>query len=266
MKCVLKYPGAKNRIAEWICSYIPEHKVYLEPFFGSGAVFFNKIPARIETINDLDGNVVNYFRVLREKPEELCRALELTPFAREEYRSCIFDENDTDVERARKFAVRCWQGFGYSNLYMNGFRSSQSGTSPHTTKEWRALPERLRQASERLQNAQIENLPAMEILERYNTEDIFIYADPPYLHGTRKNYLYKHEMEDNEHIQLLKKLAEHPGKVMISGYDNELYNGILAGWNKEQKKTQAEKGLSRIETIWMNYQINEQLNFENLEG
>lgn len=262
MKCVLKYPGAKNRIAEWICNFIPDHKVYVEPYFGSGAIFFNKIPAKIETLNDLDGNVVNYFRVLREKPEELARMLTLTPFSREEYyNSCIFNENDSDVEKARKFAVRCWQGFGSSNLYRNGFRSSQRSTSPHTTKEWRNLPERLIEASERLKNAQIEQLPALEILKRYDTEDVFVYVDPPYLHGTRKNYLYKHEMEDEEHIQLLEMLNKHPGKIMISGYDNELYNDLLKGWSKEEKKTQAEAGIPRTEVIWMNYRKDEQLKF-----
>lgn len=262
MKCVLKYPGAKNRIAEWICNHIPEHKVYVEPYFGSGAVFFNKTPARIETINDLDGEVVNYFRVLREKPEELAHMLMLTTYGREEYyNSCIFNENDSDVERARKFAVRCWQGFGSSNAYRNGFRSSQRGTSPHTTKEWRGLPERLIQASERLRNAQIENLPALEILKRYDTKDVFAYIDPPYLQGTRKGYLYKHEMSNQEHIQLLETIKQHPGKIIISGYDNEIYNSILEGWNKEQKETQAEAGIKRVETIWMNYQKEEQLKF-----
>ena len=262
MKPVLKYPGAKNRLAEWICGFIPEHEVYVEPYFGSGAIFFNKPPARIETINDLDGNVVNYFRVIREKPEELARMLALTPFSREEYyNSCIFDENDSDIEKARKFAVRCWQGFGSSNVYRNGFRSSQRRTSPHTTKEWGGLPESLIEASQRLQNAQIEQLPALEILKRYDTEDVFIYVDPPYLHGTRKNYLYKHEMEDDEHIQLLEALKNHPGKIMLSGYESELYNTILAGWHKEQKKTQAEAGIQRVETIWMNYQKMEQLKF-----
>lgn len=232
----------------------------MEPYFGSGAIFFNKQPAKIETINDLDGNVVNYFRVLREKPEELARMLALTPFSREEYyNSCIFNENDSEIEKARKFAVRCWQGFGCSNVYRNGFRSSQRSTSPHTTKEWANLPERLIKASERLKNAQIENLPALEILKRYDTEDVFMYVDPPYLHGTRKNYLYRHEMEDDEHIQLLETLREHPGKIMISGYDNKLYNDLLKGWNKEEKKTQAEAGIPRIEVIWMNYQKDEQL-------
>lgn len=256
MKCTLKYPGAKNRIAGWICEYIPLHDVYLEPYFGSGAVFFNKVLARIETINDIDGNVVNYFRVIREKPEKLAALLEMTPYARDEYNSAfeILPE-DSDVERARKFAIRCWMGFGCSNLYRNGFRSSQQRTSPHTTKEWRNIPDRLLAASERLKNAQIENLPALELIQRYDTPDVFIYADPPYLHGTRKNYLYKYEMEDREHVALLEKLNNHPGKVLLSGYDNDLYNDMLPGWKKVHKKTQAENGLPRIETLWMNYEI-----------
>lgn len=256
MKCVLKYPGAKNRIADWICDYIPPHEVYLEPYFGSGAVFLNKVPARIETLNDLDGNVVNYFRIVREQAENLAEQLEMTPYSRDEYyRACEILPEDSDLERARKFAVRCWQGFGCSNLYRNGFRSSQQRKSPHTTKEWRSLPERLLVASERLKNAQIENLPAVEVIKRYDTADVFMYVDPPYLHGTRKNYLYRYEMMDNEHVDLLKLLAAHPGKVLLSGYDNDLYNDMLPGWNKVQKKTQAEAGLPRIETLWMNYEI-----------
>lgn len=258
MKSILKYPGAKNRIADWICGYIPPHRVYMEPYFGSGAVFFNKIPARIETLNDLDGNVTNYFRVLREQPYELIRLIELTPYGRDEYyAACEEDENDSNLERARKFAVRCWQGFGCSNRYKNGFRSSQQSSSPHTTKGWRSLPKQLVEASERLQNAQIENLPAIEIIHRYDTEDVFLYIDPPYLHGTRKNYLYRYEMEDDEHTELLETLVKHPGKVLLSGYDNDLYNDILRGWKKVQKRTQAEAGLPRLETLWMNYEIGE---------
>jgi len=144
MKCVLKYPGAKNRIADWICEYIPPHEVYLEPYFGSGAVFFNKTPARIETVNDLDGNVVNYFRVIRERPQELMTQLEMTPYSRDEYYGSRENlDKDTDIEKARKFAVRCWMGYGASNSYFSGFRSSQQTRSPYTTKEWRNLPERL---------------------------------------------------------------------------------------------------------------------------
>ena len=253
---VLKYPGAKNRLASWIVKYIPEHKVYLEPYFGSGAVFFNKEPAKIETINDLSVDVINYFKVLRDEPFELIERLQLTPYGRDEYENAyIYNETDNDVEKARKFAVRCWQGFGSSNLYKNGFRSSQQSNSPITTKAWRELPETLKEVTLRLQNAQIENLPAVELIKRYNTKDVFIYADPPYLLGTRKRNLYKHEMSDEQHIELLETLLKHPGKVLLSGYDNELYNSMLIGWNKAYKNTTAEKGLKRVEVLWMNYNI-----------
>lgn len=256
MKSVLKYPGAKNRLSDWICEFIPSHEVYLEPYFGSGAVFFNKLPARIETLNDLDKNVVNYFRIIREKSKELADLLRMTPYCRDEYyRACEFDPEESDIERARKFAVRCWMGFGCSNLYRNGFRSSQQARSPHTTKEWASIPERLIEASVRLKNAQIENLPAVELIKRYDTSDVFMYVDPPYLHGIRKNYLYRCEMMNTEHEELLNILIKHPGKILLSGYENDMYNAMLPGWNKVQKKTQAEAGLLRTETLWMNYDI-----------
>lgn len=265
MKTVLKYPGAKNRLAEWVCGYIPSHSVYLEPYFGSGAIFFNKTPSKIETVNDLDKNVVNYFKVLRDKHEELIQKLRLTPFSRDEYYDAFnnCDENETDVERARKFIVRCWQGFGCSNLYRNGFRSSQQSISPETTKEWLDIPERLIKANQRLLHAQIENLPAVELLKRYDTKDVFIYCDPPYLLGTRKKYLYKHEMSDKEHEELLKILRFHQGKVLLSGYDSDMYNDYLNGWNKVQKKTQVEAGIIRTETLWMNYEIG-QITLDNM--
>ncbi len=252
MKTVLKYPGAKNRLAKWICSYIPDHEVYLEPYFGSGAIFFNKKEARIETINDLDHNVVNYFEVLRDNPGELIQKLKLTPYGREEYERAYIETTDK-IEKARRFVVKCYMGFGCSNRYKNGFRSSQQTNSPHTTKSWGLLPETLQQATKRLQNAQIENLDALELIRRYDTSDVFMYLDPPYLHSTRKNYLYKHEMTDNQHLELLELIKHHPGKILISGYDNELYDKFLKGWNKEYKKTTAEKGLKRTEVLWMNY-------------
>lgn len=115
-------------------------------------------------------------------------------------------------------------------------------------------------AAERLRGVQIENLPAVELIKRYDTADVFIYGDPPYLHGTRKNYLYRYEMSDAEHEKLLKVLVKHSGKVLLSGYDNDMYNDVLTGWKKVQKSTRAEGGRKRTETLWMNYDIgNEQM-------
>ncbi len=256
MKSVLKYPGAKNRLAPWICEYIPKHNVYLEPFAGSLAVLFNKERCHIETVNDLNGEVVNFFRVLRDHTKEFQELIELTPYSRQEY-DRAYQETEDPVERARRFCVRCWMGFGCANLYHNGFKSGQQTNSPNPARAWADLPNTMEKAANRLRGVQIENLQALELISRYDTSDVFIYADPPYLHSTRKNYLYKHEMSDKDHEKLLKLLVEHPGKVLLSGYDNDLYNDMLSGWNKVQKNTLAEGGHKRTETLWMNYDIEE---------
>lgn len=252
MKTVLKYPGAKNRIAGWIIGHMPKHDVYLELFSGSAAVLLNKTRCHIETLNDLDRDIVNFFRVLRDYPEELRRAIDLTPFARDEYINA-FEEIDEPVERARRYCVKCWQGFGNSQLYRNGFKSGQQSKSPNPASNWVELPALMEEVAERLKGVQIENLPAVEILGRYDTEDVFIYADPPYPPGIRKSHLYKHEMSYAEHEQILERLKKHPGPVMISGYDNDLYNNMLSGWRKAYKSTNAECGIKRTEVIWMNY-------------
>lgn len=126
-----------------------------------------------------------------------------TPFSRQEYIEAYGQTMDP-VERARKFAVKCWMGFGCGNLYRNGFKSGQQAHSPNPAKSWAGLPETMELAAERLRGVQIECLPALELIKRYDTPDVLIYADPPYLHGTRKNYLYRHEMTDEEHKELLK--------------------------------------------------------------
>lgn len=254
MKTVLKYPGAKNRIAGWICSHIPEHSVYVEPYAGSLAVLFNKEPCHIETVNDLNGEVVNYFRVLRDNGEELRKLVELTPYSREEYEKA-YEEDGSSIERARRFCVRCWMGFGGSNLYKNGFRSGQQASSPNPAKAWGNLPGTMEHACRRLKGVQIECLPALELIGRYDTEDVFMYIDPPYLYGTSKKYLYRHEMDDEEHEELLRVLVKHPGRILISGYDSEMYNSYLSRWHKAYKDTQAENGLPRTEVLWMNYDI-----------
>ena len=202
----------------------------------------------------------NIFRVIRQQAEELAKLVEMTPYSREEYnRAFIIQESDSEAERARKFLTRCWQGMGSSNVYRNGFRSSQQSGSPRTTKHWAEVPDRILWAAERLKMAQIESLDAVELMGRYDTPDVFIYLDPPYLPGTRKGYLYKHEMKEEDHKRLLMAAVEHPGKILISGYENGLYTKILNGWNKESIQSQAEGGAKRKETVWYNYDIEYQM-------
>jgi DNA adenine methylase len=256
VKPILKYPGAKWRLAPWIISYLPKHKSYLEPFFGSGAVFFNKDKARVETINDIDDEVVNFFRVCREQPDALADALALTPWARAE-REAAFSATDDPREKARRFATRCWMTFGAHRRQTNGWRHTTGKNKdggPDNPRLWSRLPECVREASARLMEAQIESRPAIEVIERHNGPEVLIYADPPYPHGTRTAHgkAYDHEMADADHIELLRVLSAHKGMVVLSGYDNELYREALQGWADFSASTTAERGAIRTETLWLN--------------
>lgn len=255
MKALLKYPGAKNRLAPWIVSHIPSHKVYCEPFLGSAAVFLNKEPAYNEILNDLDDDIYNFFKVVRENPEELCRLIEATPYSRTEYTTAYVEseEEALSIESARRFAVKCWQGFGCGNKYKNGYRRGIGAASPNPAKAWARLPETIQLAAERIKNAQIEHKDALELITDLCGKDTFIYIDPPYLQDTRKSYLYNHEMTDEQHAELLQIVKESDCKIMISAYENELYDNVLADWKKEHKSTTAECSRRRVETLYMNY-------------
>lgn len=252
MNAILKYPGAKWRIADWIIAHFPEHKVYCEPFFGSGAVFFKKSPSYIETINDIDGDIVNLFRVIRECPEELADKIALTPYARDEFADC-YESVDDPVERARRTLVRYHQSFGTSNSSRRSWRNVQTYGGPRTATMWNYLPERIQECCERLKEAQIENIDAIELIRRYDDEKTLIYCDPPYLQGLRKKNIYKNEVSDDYHKTLLDALKSTRSMVVISGYDNDMYNDALAGWWTDEKTTTAQMGLRRVEKIWANY-------------
>lgn len=260
MKAVLKYPGAKWKIAKWIVENIPEHHIYVEPYFGSGAIFFNKAPCYNEILNDLDDDVYIFFKVLRENGEELVRQINATPYSRTEYEKAYKTSGDVDdLEKARVFAVKCCQGFGAGNRYKNGFRRGIGATSPNPAKAWKELPESLLLAMERIKNAQIEKKDAIELIKSLKGKNTFIYVDPPYMQGLRKGYLYNKEMSNFEHVELLKALCESSCKIMLSGYDSEIYNRTLKGWIRLEKSTTAECSVRRLEVIWMNYDINKQL-------
>lgn len=253
LRTVIKYPGAKWRIADWIISHMPEHKSYLEPFFGSGAVFFRKPPSRIETINDIDDNVVNLFRCVREDPERLARLVAATPYSRQEYYAAFTERPDNSFERARLLLVQCWMGHGFRTYCRSGWKNDVYGREyAYAVRYWNALPEWVIQTVFRLKDAQIECRPALDVIQRFNRPDVLIYADPPYLLSTRKmKKQYTYEMSDADHLDLLQVLKQHKGPVLLSGYDNDLYNSCLVGWEKCQKSTTAEKGIHRVETLWI---------------
>lgn len=253
MKPILRYPGSKWNIAEWIISQMPAHTTYLEPYFGSGAVFFNKPPAKIETINDLNGRVVNLFRVIREHPDELTRLVYFTPWARDEY--VVSDEETEDpIENARRFLIRAWMAFGAKIDSKATWSQTIQGHSRSNARvrEWQRLPDVILVAAERLKKVQIENRPATELIRQYKHPSVLIYCDPPYPLGTRTRRLYPDEMTDEDHLELLDLLDEHPGPVLLSTYENEMYNERLRGWTKKTRKATAEKGRTREEVLWLN--------------
>lgn len=255
MNAILKYPGGKWRIADWIISNFPEHRVYVEPFFGSGGVFFNKTPAYIETINDLNGDIVNLFRVCREYPDKLIRLIEMTPFSRDEFKAC-YSRSDNPIEQARRTLVRYHQSFGTSNSTKNSWRNVQTYGGPRCATMWNCLPKIIADSCCRLKDAQIENVDAVELIQRYNDENTLIYCDPPYLQSLRKKNMYAFEMDDNAHIELLYALKSSKSKVVLSGYDNELYNNLLKDWHTAEKITTVQSGKHRTEKLWMNFNPN----------
>lgn len=260
MNAVLKYAGSKWSTSSWIISNFPvdyEKMTYLDPFFGSGGVFFNKNRSKIETINDLDGNVVNLFKVIREYPEELSKLIEFTPWSRQEYRES-YEMTGDSLEDARRFLVRCWQAIGTKTSDITGWSNNIKPTDAGKSRWCRLEPTiketALRLKSEKLNIVQIENISAIKLIKTYNRPYVFIYCDPPYVLSTRSKRIYKCEMSDDEHIELLTTLKEHSGPVMISGYMNDIYSEMLKGWTVKTKKSNCEKGKSATEVIWMNYE------------
>ena len=150
--------------------------------------------------------------------------------------------------------MKCWQGFGCGNTYKTGYRRGVGDTSPNPARAWAKLPDTIQLAAERLKNAQIEHVDALKLIKDMHGENTFIYIDPPYMKGTRvKKKQYTHEMTDEQHMKLLQIVKESSCKIMISAYENELYNECLKGWRKEYKSTTSECSRKRIEVIYMNY-------------
>lgn len=263
---ILKYPGSKWNIAKSLVRLIPEHHSYLEPYAGSLALLFNKPPSAIETITDLDSDVTNLFWCIQKDSERLARLVMTTPFSREVYEQ-QFSERDgsgyaSRFQRAAGFLVRCWQGHGYrTNGYKVGWKNDVQGREKsYALWSWYRLPEWILDITERLRMVQIENRPALEVIERFGYENVFMYLDPPYLLGTRNGKQYKHEMTDADHEELLKLILQSPARIMISGYESDMYNDYLHEWKKMQFSSCTEHGKSRTEIVWMNYQQNYQLN------
>lgn len=265
MKAIMKYPGSKWSIAKWIISFFPEHHSYLELFFGSGAVLFNKPRSNIETVNDLDGNVVNLFEWIRKDPERLAREIYLTPYSRQVYDSTYITEPKDDFERAVMFYTRLNMGYGFrTNGEKVGWKNDIQGRErAYAARDWCSLPDKIIQAAERLKEVQIENRPAAELAKRFNYKNVLIYADPPYVLGTRHGKQYRCEMDDSDHEELLDVLMDHSGPVIISGYESDLYNKKLSDWYRKETICYSQVASKKNEILWMNFNPENQISMFN---
>lgn len=260
MKPPLSYYGGKTMIADRIVSLLPEHRHYVEPFAGSLAVLLAKPRLAFETVNDLDGRLMTFWRVLRDRPEDLLRVCSLTPHSREEYEQAYqLGEDLDDLERARRVWTILTQGRSGS-LRKTGWRcyEDSTATSSSMPRYLRGYVERLGPAAERLMGVQIECRDALDVIRDYGEHaETLIYADPPYLGSVRASRQYGVEMShDDEHKALCEALRACAAAVVLSGYDSPLYEDLYDGWHRTEIATTtgngAAGGTARTEVLWSN--------------
>ena len=248
----LRYPGSKWSLAQEIISLFGNHYHYVEPYFGSGAVFFSKPVSPHELINDKNSLVVNFFRVLRDQTDDFLFALEATPWSRDEYEHSHIQTGDP-LEDARRFVTRIWQAHASDLAKKTGWKARGSKQPARgMSVRWQRVPSELAELAIRLKDAEIENRPAIEVMRRFSTKDSLIYADPPYLMETRTQKMYAHEMSVDDHLEMLDVLNSHPGPAVISGYESSIYDKHLQDWKKiVVKPPKVEKQADRMEVLWV---------------
>jgi DNA adenine methylase len=250
---IMRWHGGKWRLAPWIISHFQAHRVYVEPFGGAGSVLLRKSRSYAEVYNDLDGEAVNLFRVVRDRGDELRELLELTPFARTEFIES-YEPSSDPLEQARRTCARSFMGFGSnSHNRKTGFRSNsnRNGTTP--AHDWANYPAALDAIIERLRGVVIECRDAKEVIAAHDSHETLIYVDPPYVAGTRdKGSDYKFEMSDSDHIDLAMFLSDAKGMVIVSGYESKIYDDIYRGWKKVTRAALADGARKRVEVLWIN--------------
>ncbi len=264
---ILRYHGGKWKLGPWIISHFPAHRVYVEPYGGGGSVLIRKPRSYAEIYNDLDNEVFTLFLMARDRGKDLRAALELTPYARAEF-DLSYEPTDDPLERARRVIVRSYMGFG-GNLghptlsgkpQRTGFRMTAHTSGRNCARVWADYIVALDAIIERLRGVVIENREALEVIDRNDTPQTLVYADPPYVHSTRTGHAngsvcgYRHEMKDEQHVTLGERLNRCQGPVIVSGYPSELYEDLYSparGWRRIERAAQADGAAPRTEVLWL---------------
>lgn len=262
---LLRYLGGKWRIAPWIISHFPAHELYVEPFGGAASVLLRKPPSHGEIWNDLDGDLVNLFAVLRDpaSAERLVSLISLTPYSREEFELSRVPSVDP-IERARRMVVRSFMGFGSNAAnadHNTGFRGDARRKWRTPSQEWGRYPTPLQAIVERVQSGvQLERRDAISLIQAKDGDDVLFYVDPPYVHEARSPRrkrgrlacAYRHELTVEDHVRLLDALSRVRGMVVLSGYPSDLYDAMLPGWYREERPALADGARPRVEVLWIN--------------
>ncbi|HVA26598.1 MAG TPA: DNA adenine methylase [Candidatus Baltobacteraceae bacterium] len=264
---VLRYLGGKWKLAEWIISYFPSHRIYTEAFGGAASVLMQKTPSFGEVYNDLDSEIVNVFQVLRDPTlaDRLRTQIELTPFARTEFDDTYEGRGECDdpVERARRTIARAKMGYGsdsYNAKRKSGFRASANRNGTLPSHDWRNYPREIVGFVERLRGVIIENRDALDTIKYHDRADALHYVDPPYVARTRgRSQRYRHELDDEGHRELATLLNSVRGMVVLSGYYfdskgnivNPLYDELYPGWQRIDYQTFADGALPKTESLWL---------------
>ncbi len=256
----LQYYGGKWMLAKWVIEHLPEHKLYVEPFGGAASVLLRKPRSYREVYNDLNQEVVNFFKVIRhpQMARKLIAMLKVTPFSRHEFNKAYLP-SQTPIERARRLAIRSFMSFNGNGASKGGRASFKWQISKKTGSTaaigWKNYPYSLVKVIERMRGVIVEQRPALEIITAYDDKDTLFYVDPPYLWHTRakgaKSNGYQHEMDNKDHEALLKQLLKLKGSCVLSGYDNSFYNEMLTGWKKYTRSSYASGSKPRQEVIWV---------------
>jgi DNA adenine methylase len=265
VKPPVPYFGSKARVADWIVSLLPDHDHYVEPYAGGLSVLLAKPPARMETVSDLDGELMTFWRVLRDRPTELIRACALTPHSRAEL-AATWDPTTDELELARRIWSRLAQGRS-GTLRNTGWRHyiDPAGSVTSMPGYLDAYVDRLAAAAERLHSVSLEALPALDLITRYGARPgVLLYVDPPYL-GTTRGWgnNYRCEMRtETEHRDLAAALTGCRAAVVLSGYHSLLYDELYAGWHRYERPTMtgnATTDRARTEVLWANRPLGRQL-------
>lgn len=263
---VLRYHGGKWMIAPWIISHFPEHDIYVEPFGGAGSVLMRKPRSKGEVYNDLNSEVVNVFRILRDPPraEELKRLIELTPYSREEF-DLSYDHTDDPMESARRTVAKSYMAFGTTSQKKkgSGFRSTIYAHNSTGATDWVTYPEAIGAFTARLAGVVIENRKAVDLMLQHDSLNTLFYCDPPYLKSVRSSLFqggtsrgdraYKHDMLDEEsHAEFAEVVNAVKGGAIVSGYQSELYNDVFfKGWRRVETQGRCDGAKKRIECLWI---------------